>query len=107
MAKKIPSYKPPGSSSPMPRYQPPRQVQEFDMIGKTRFTSTRLWKKFRRAFLAEHPLCVDCNQYGITTEASQVHHIVKRANDTDLAFEPTNCMALCASCHSKRTGRGE
>jgi len=43
----------------------------------------------------------------MVTAAEQVHHIVKRADDMSLAFDADNCMALCASCHSKRTSRGE
>ena len=106
MPDRIPTYRPPGGKLKL-KTTHHRPVREHDQIGKTRFASHRLWRKFRLASLAQNPLCVDCKQYDTTTEATQVHHIVKRADDMSLAFEESNCMALCASCHSKRTNRGE
>lgn len=108
MAKRIQVYRPPGSSSaPVPRYTPHRPARAHDQIGGTKFTSHTLWRRARAAQLAASPLCADCLAIGMDTAATQVHHRVKRADDMSLAFDPDNLVSLCASCHSRRTGRGE
>lgn len=55
--------------------------------------------------LRSSPLCLDCAAQGLTTAATEVHHIIaKRDGGTD---SEDNLMALCKSCHSKRTNAGE
>lgn len=63
------------------------------------------WQKLRLAYLTRNPLCVDCLQQGETTAAQEVHHIIPKAEGG--TEEPSNLMALCKPCHSKRTARGE
>jgi 5-methylcytosine-specific restriction protein A len=67
----------------------------------------RLWRKFRQAFLAEHPLCADCEREGLITVATEVHHREKLVKRPDLRLDPANATALCTPCHSIRTARGE
>jgi 5-methylcytosine-specific restriction protein A len=63
------------------------------------------WQRFRAAYLAEHPLCVDCEpRISISTD---VHHMKKVRDYPELRLDPDNCMALCHACHSARTKRGE
>ena len=60
-----------------------------------------LWRKLRLRYLSEHPLCVKCQQNGLTEPAKDVDHITpRRAGGSDL---DTNLQALCHSCHSKKT----
>ena len=58
-------------------------------------------------YLAEHPLCEDCIELGwFDRSAVDVHHVLKlSAGGARLDF--ANMRALCHSCHSKRTARGE
>jgi hypothetical protein len=42
---------------------------------------TRRWEKARLAFLAEHPLCVMCEQEGTTTAATDVDHRMPHRGD--------------------------
>lgn len=65
----------------------------------------RHWQKIRALYLANHPLCVDCQKEGRLTPATEVHHIVKVKNGG--SDREDNLMALCHSCHSRRTQRGE
>lgn len=59
------------------------------------------WRKLRRFFLTNNPLCQQCLQEGRFTDATEVHHIKPLSeggtNDTE------NLMALCKSCHSRIT----
>lgn len=79
------------------------------VIGRTKFTSSKPWAKFRRSFLASHPKCQDCEAEGRLSMATTVHHVIKRRDDPngDHWFDEANCMALCESCHNRRTQRGE
>lgn len=44
---------------------------------------TARWRQFRRAYLAEHPLCERCLLQEIVTEATVVHHIDPHRGDLD------------------------
>jgi len=61
------------------------------------------WRKLRKMVLARNPLCADCMEAGLVVPAIEVHHVVPKAAGGDDSFE--NLMALCKSCHSRRTGR--
>jgi 5-methylcytosine-specific restriction enzyme A len=102
MPKRVPSYTPQRIGK-----AEPRQRAEFDLVGNTPFAVTKRWRKFRASYLRAHPLCADCESAGIVVIATDVHHVIKRSDRPDLAFEAANCRALCHSCHSIRTGRGE
>lgn len=66
-----------------------------------------IWRKFRKKYLQDNPLCMDCNRDGRVTAALEVHHIKKVAERPDLRLSVNNCMALCKACHSRRTAMGE
>jgi 5-methylcytosine-specific restriction enzyme A len=65
------------------------------------------WRDARDSYLHGHPLCEDCIAQGFyDRRASEVHHKISlRTGGTRL--DPENFRALCKSCHSKRTARGE
>lgn len=65
------------------------------------------WQRFRKRYLAEHPLCEDCQATGIVTAATDIHHIAKLRDRLDLKYEDSNLMALCSRCHDVRTRKGE
>ena len=63
----------------------------------------RAWQQLRAHFLAMHPVCADCDQAGIATESVEVHHVQPIAQAPHRRLDPANLLALCKSCHSKRT----
>lgn len=65
------------------------------------------WQKFRKVYLAEHPLCVDCEAAGIVAAATDIHHVQKLATHPELKYEAENLMPLCKHHHDTRTARGE
>lgn len=65
------------------------------------------WRRFRRRFLSEFPLCRDCQQNGVLTVATEVHHLVKIRDNPARRLDPSNVIGLCKPCHSKRTMKGE
>lgn len=65
------------------------------------------WRALRDAYLAENPLCHDCQEQGHTKAAREVHHKHKVAEHPELRLDWDNLMSLCTECHSRRTARGE
>ena len=64
------------------------------------------WRKFRRVYLAQHPLCVECERQGKTTPATDVDHIEPHKGDR-AKFWAGPFQALCAECHSRKTASEE
>ena len=65
------------------------------------------WPALRRAFLAAHPLCVECRNLGRVTAATVVDHVVPLAKALDRRLDPSNLQSLCASCHNRHKQRLE
>lgn len=69
----------------------------------TTYYKSTVWKATRLAYLANNRLCIDCKE----EPATDVHHIVSPRVDRTKLNDTNNFMALCHSCHSRRTARGE
>lgn len=65
------------------------------------------WQRFRLSYLADHPLCVPCSTAGRTVEATRIDHIDGKGPLGDRGYDETNLVAMCASCHSKKTNRAD
>jgi 5-methylcytosine-specific restriction protein A len=63
------------------------------------------WRRYREAFLAEHPLCKACVVAGRTRPATVVDHIRPHKGDMRLFWDPKNHQALCKACHDAKTAR--
>lgn len=66
------------------------------------YNSTQ-WKRLRRAFLNEFPLCAECLSRGVPKAADDVDHREPLVRRLDLAYEWANLQALCRSCHNTKT----
>ena len=108
MPRRIPTYRPPGSAL-IPSQATRKPAGDWDRLGNTRFLESRLWRRFRAAYLRAHPLCADCEEQGRVAQAAEVHHVRKRRDDPhgEQWLDEDNCRGLCKPCHSARTGRGE
>lgn len=63
------------------------------------------WQKASKAFLREHPLCVECERNGIAKAATCVDHIIPHRGDRRLFWDVSNWQPLCQECHSRKTAR--
>lgn len=80
-------------------YTPPPPRAPDKRTGPNPYDSR--WQRFRRWFLAKHPVCSDpiCGR-----PATDVDHIVPHAGPSDpLFWDQSNMQALCHSCHSRKT----
>lgn len=59
------------------------------------------WRKIRKKYISQNPLCMLCERMGKLMPAEEVHHI-KPLSDGGTHSE-NNLMSLCKSCHSKIT----
>ena len=81
----------------MPEPKPRKQMHER-RHQEPRYNST-IWRKYRRAFLGEHPLCVECGKI-----AEVVDHITPVRLGGDF-WQPFNHQPLCHPCHNSKSGR--
>lgn len=59
------------------------------------------WRKRRRAWLSEHPLCASCQRRGIVKPATDVDHVIALSAgglDDEINYE-----SKCHECHSYKT----
>lgn len=63
------------------------------------------WRKYRKMYLAHHPLCVDCKKNNRISLATVVDHIVPHKGDYELMWDVNNHQALCKPCHDVKTGK--
>lgn len=67
----------------------------------------RRWRKNRKLFLTEHPLCVMCRDEGRTTPATEVDHIKQHHGNPILFWDRDNWQGLCAYHHRNIKARME
>ena len=59
----------------------------------------------RLAYLANHPLCVECEKLGRVTAAVVVDHVVDRRDAPERAYDESNFQGLCISHHNRKTAQ--
>ncbi len=63
------------------------------------------WRKARLHFLADHPVCVECEARGMVRQATDVDHITRHDGDRTLFWDRDNWQSLCKECHDAKTVR--
>ena len=61
------------------------------------------WQSARKRFLANYPLCKECQIEGKLTQATVVDHIKPHRGDEKLFWDISNWQPLCKKCHDKKT----
>lgn len=68
--------------------------------------ATQMWRRIRKAYLMEHPLCEICLAAGRLTPASDVHHKnsfnqYSGSKRYSVAYDSNNLMSLCRWHHTR------
>jgi len=64
---------------------------------------TARWRALRQQVLHDTPVCNDCGLHA----SRDVDHIIPHRGDPVLFWDAGNLQALCARCHSHKTGIGQ
>ncbi len=76
-------------------------------VNATRDGYDHRWRKFRKAFLAQHPLCAGkwsvCERKGLVVVATDVDHERRVTGKHDPHFYTGPFNALCSTCHRAKT----
>lgn len=75
-------------------------VLKQKLSSRQRGYSTR-WDKARLIFLADHPLCVMCENEGRLEPATVVDHVVAHRGDETLFWDMSNWQSLCKMHHDR------
>src|SRR5689334_15174247 len=63
-----------------------------------------LWRKVRAAYVADHPLCEDCLDEGVTNpEYIEVDHVIPIHVRPDRRLDMTNLRSRCRRHHKLKT----
>lgn len=62
------------------------------------------WRRARKRYLTQYPLCLECQSQGKLTSATVVDHIQPHRGDKDLLWDERNWQPLCKDCHDRKTG---
>jgi 5-methylcytosine-specific restriction enzyme A len=63
------------------------------------------WRRARKRYLMQHPLCVECERKGKLTAASVVDHVTPHKGDMLLFWNESNWQSLCKHHHDSKTAR--
>lgn len=86
------------------RHRKERQAQADQYRGTAASRGyDRRWRKARKRYLEQHPLCVMCKAEGRTTEATVVDHKIPHKGDKHLFWSVENWQPLCKKHHDQKT----
>ena len=86
------------------KWQPARKSYQDIRQNNASFYQSTAWRKYRRIYLALHPLCRMCEAEGTITQALMVDHIVTMNKGGD-PWEDDNLQPLCNKCHAKKSSK--
>lgn len=66
------------------------------------FYNSWTWRKLRKRFIEQNPLCKHCEDVGLITKATVVDHKI-RINAGGEALKEDNLQSLCKNCHNKKS----
>lgn len=72
-----------------------------------RLINSARWKKLRNEKLKDSPVCEECAKNGISTLASEIHHVRPVESVAGVAamerlmFDRMNLQSLCHACHAE------
>jgi 5-methylcytosine-specific restriction protein A len=84
----------------------PKRILRHQYVDGKHIYSTYKWKKVRKAYSDEHPLCEDCLVFDILTPMAVVDHKVEIEDGGDL-YNPDNFRSLCHGCHNRKTAKSK
>lgn len=88
-------------------HQRRRDARQYYPAPIAAWYSSAAWRRLRAEVRREQPFCRPCRLAGRKSLSTQVDHVVKHHGDRALFFDKANLQGICASCHLRKTARGE
>lgn len=85
-----------------------RKEDTENRILRMKAYNSTLWRKMRKQYLMEHPLCEICLKKGKIVPAVDIHHMKSFIEggeiNNNLLYDEKNLKALCKECHGEIHG---
>jgi 5-methylcytosine-specific restriction enzyme A len=80
----------------------PKRIDKRESASKRGYDSR--WRKARKTYLSNHPLCCYCEKEGVVKLAEVVDHIIPHRGDSGLFWDSkNNWQPLCKRHHDVKT----
>jgi len=85
--------------------------KEYDVYRRPSYSKKNLlyetpqWRRERKIFLLNNPLCAPCLAAGRVTTASEVDHIEPHKGNMSLFWDSSNWESICKPCHNRKTAK--
>lgn len=73
-------------------------------VDNSKFYQSKQWRKVRKLYVMENPLCEHCLERDLVTPVQEVDHI-KPLRLGGEKFDFDNLQSLCKSCHARKSGK--
>ena len=90
---KYKQYKPVDESKPLKPKRKPSSQRGYNAR----------WRRARKYYLMQHPLCVSCLKEDKLVPAYAVDHIVPHKGNKELFWNEDNWQSLCQVCHNRKS----
>lgn len=90
-----------GNNGYCDKHKAPQKKKEFHNLYDA------VWRRERKAFLAEHSWCIECLRFDVYIPATVVDHIKPHRGNIKLFWDRNNWQPMCKRHHDQKTARGE
>lgn len=90
-------------SKKLPQPWKPKRVRRAK-VDNSKFYQSKRWRKVRKLYVMQNPICVHCEERGLVTAVQEVDHI-KPLRFGGAKFDFDNLQSLCKSCHGRKSGK--
>lgn len=87
-----------------PDWLPKREAFQRRRADNQKFYNSTRWRKTRKIYLMQNPVCVQCQEAGRITAGAVVDHI-KPINEGGAELDYDNLQTLCHRCHNIKSGK--
>lgn len=82
------------------KHKPIKSNDNYKRPDRHRFYNSQKWRKLRKLYAQNHPLCERCWSKGIVKPVDIVHHKISIEDDYSKRLDMDNLESLCIACHN-------
>lgn len=81
-----------------------KRTQTGRKVDNSAFYNSQKWRKMRKMYVAENPVCVICEERGFVSAVEEVDHIIP-IRQGGAEYDWNNLQSLCKSCHARKSAK--